>query len=164
MCVLQYVPVIFRVADKLETDCIPPNLFSSCKKLRRIGFGAWAWSWGTDIQGTLPLITSKNLSIVSIELAHCDWMAYYLTREMFYRWLEDLDRTLCYLADRRLANGEPPLVLEITWWRVNGHEGNCGMTYPDTILPGFREKGLIRFAESTSSDCKRCAEILAEKS
>jgi len=80
------------------------------------------------------------------------------------KWWGDVEDALCHFADRRLANSNSPLVLEIVWWRQDRHEGDCGTTYSDTILPRFREKGLIRFAESTLSDCERCVKVLAEGS
>jgi len=73
-----------------------------------------------------------------------------------------LEKALCLLADRRLASDQSPLVLEIVWWRLERHEGDCGVTHPDTIMPKFREKGLIRFAESDISSCTGCAEVLGD--
>jgi hypothetical protein len=135
-------------------ECTPLNLFSSFKKLRKAGFGTWDGHIGTEVQKMLSSITSKHLSTISLELAHPDW---FLCRD-------DLESALYQLADRRLANGKSPLVLEILWWRVARHEDDCGTTCPDTIMPRFREKGLIRFMDSNFSKCKRCAGILEEES
>ena len=56
------------------------------------------------------------------------------------------------------------MVLEIVWWRPVGHLGDCGVTHPDTIMPKFREKGLICFVEGDISICKDCADILGYRS
>lgn len=140
---------------------IPSGLLSSCIKLRQIGFTAWDEYRGTAIQTALLSITSKDLSTVTLELAHPDWSLSRRTPEELRQWWGGLEDALCHLADRRLANGRSPLVFEMVWWRPEGHEGGCGTTYPDTIMPKFAEKGLIRFGESDLSSCGRCAGILA---
>ena len=132
--------------------------------LRKIGFATWDEYRGTAIQTTLSSITSKHLSSVTIELAHWDWSLSYRTHEEFRQWWDGLEDVLCHLADRSLANGQPPLVFEMVWWRPAGHEGDCGTTYSDAIMPKFREKGLVRFAESDLSSCGICADLLAEGS
>ena len=143
---------------------IPSGFLSSCIKLRKIGFTTWDEYRGTAIQTALGSITSKHLSTVTLELAHPDWSLSQRTPEEFHQWWSGLEDVLCHLADRCLANGQSPLVFEMVWWRPIGHEGGCGTTYPDTIMPKFREKGMILFAESDLSSCDLCADILAEGS
>lgn len=146
------------------TVSTPPNLFSSCSKLRKVGFAAWGRYRRAEVHETLSSITSRHLSVVSIQLAPSDWSLSGHAWEEFSRWWGDLENALCHLADRRLASGQSPLVLEIVWRRLVTHGGDCGMTHPDTIMPKFKEKGLIRFVESAASGCRRCADILADGS
>ena len=105
----------------------------------------------------LSSITSKHLSVISLEITRPDWHLLGIP-ERPHQWWEDLEKVLCQLADRCSANNK--LVLEIFWWRRRSHEGDCGTMYPDTIMPRFREKGSIRFMESERSGCERCVEIL----
>lgn len=143
---------------------MPSGFLSSCKRLRKIGFTTWDEYRGATIQTALSSITSEHLSTVTLELAHPDWSLSYRTYEELRQWWDGLEDVLCHLADRCLANGQSPLVFEMVWWRPAGHEGGCGTTYPDTIMPHFRGKGLIRFRESDLSSCELCADILAEGS
>ena len=55
-----------------------------------------------------------------------------------------LEDFLCQLTEERVKNGGP-LVLELGIWR-NPQLNACGPLNPGTILPRFRERGLIRFA------------------
>ena len=144
----------------VTVGCVPPNFLSSCKKLRKVGFAPWGRFEGTEIQTALSSITSKHLSTVSLYLSPTAWSRSNDNREEFRQWWDDLENTLCRLADRCLANGRSLLVLEMVWWRPFGHLGDCGTTHPDTIMQKFREKGLIRFVEGDISNCKRCADIL----
>jgi len=143
------------------TGSAPRDLFSSCDRLQEVGFVAWDRYRYGKIHETLSSITSKHLSTVSLQLAFSNWSLSDRAWEEFCRCWRDLENSLCHLADRRLANSQSQLVLEIIWERPAGHEGNCGMTRPGTILPKFREKGLIRFVEGGDSCCKRCREVLA---
>jgi hypothetical protein len=152
----------FTLLTVFTIDRTPPNLFSPCKKLRKVGFGIREVHSGTGVQKMLSSITSKHLSTVSFEIAHFDWCWCWHTWEEYYQWWGDLETILCQLADRCLANGMMPLVLEIVWWRQARHGGKCGIMHLDRIMPRFREKGLIRFMESNQSDCERCMEILGE--
>jgi len=143
------------------TDPAPSNLFSSCNKLREVGLAAWDRYRCAEVHEALSSITSKHLSTVSLQLAPSDWSLSDRAWEEFHQWWGDLENALCHLADRRLANSRSRLVLEIVWKRVAGHDGDCGETRPDAIMPKFKEKGLIRFVESKFSCCKRCVDILA---
>jgi len=139
---------------------VPSDFLSSFDKLREIGFATRDGHKDTAIQTTLSSITSKCLSTVSLELAHPDWSRSYRSQEEFRKWWDDLETVLCHLADRRLENDLSPLVFEIVWWRQAGHGGDCGMMYTDMIMPKFREKGSIRFAESDLSSCQLCVNIM----
>ena len=155
--------VCFMSLITAVTGSAPRDLFSSCDTLREVGFAAWDRYRYAKIHETLSSITSKDLCTVSLQLAFSNWSLSDRAWKEFCRCWRDLENVLCHLADRRLANGQSPLVLEIIWERLAGHKGNCGMTRPGTILPKFREKGLIRFVEGKPS-CNRCREILAEGS
>jgi len=139
---------------------VPPNFLSSCKKLRKVGLAPWGCFEGTEIRTALSSITSKYLSTVSLNLSPTAWSLSSDNQRGFRRWWGDLENALCHLADQCLANGQLSLALEIVWWRPAGHLGGCGVTHPDTIMPKFREKGLIRFVEGEISSCERCADIL----
>ena len=151
----------FTLLTTTTVGPIPSGFLSPCIKLRKIGFTTWDVYRGTAIQTALSSIISKHLSTVTLELAHPDWSLSY-TPEEFRQWWGGLEDALCHLTDQCLANGQPPLVFEMVWWRPAGHKGGCGTTYPDTIMPKFREKGSILFAESDLSSCDLCADILAE--
>jgi hypothetical protein len=151
----------FTLLTIFVIDDAPPDLFSPCKELRNIMFAIWTNYRGTRVREMLSSITSKHLSAISLEIAHPDWCLWG-TPEQFYQWWEDLEKVLCQLADRCMANGV--LAVGIFWWRRAGHRGDCGTTCLDRILPRFRKKGSIRFMESDRSNCERCAEILGEAS
>lgn len=154
---------LYTLLTTSTIGCFPPDLFTSCKKLRKIGFGIWEDFDCSQVQKTLYSITSEHLSTVSLELAYPDWYIACHTCEDFCQW-RGLEGCLCHLADWCLTNNKSRLVLEIVWWRPDGHEGDCGtIPHNETIVPRFREKGLVRFAESSTSDCQRCAEILSGK-
>jgi hypothetical protein len=152
----------FTLLTVFAIDRTPPTVLSSCKKLRKAGFGMWDNHSGLGIQNILSSIMSKHLSVVTLEIAHPDWCLYWRYWEEFYQRRRNPENPPCQPADRCLANNKLPLVLEIFWWRQAGHNGDCGATYSDTILPKFREKGSIRFMESSRSNCERCAAALGE--
>ena len=155
---------IYILLTTPATDPTPTDLFSSCKRLRRVGLAAWGQYRRAEVHETLSTITSKHLSAISLQLAPSDRSLPNENQEEFRQWWQNLENVLCHLADRCLGNGQAPLVLDIIWRRSAGHKGDCGVTYPDTILPKFREKGLIRFNEGNHSDCWHCADILADGS
>jgi len=147
-----------------STGSASRDLFSSCDELREVGFVAWDRYRYAKIHETLSSITSKHLSTVSLQLTFSNWSLSDQAWGEFCRCWRDLEGILCHLADRRLANSRSPLVLVIIWERLAGHEGNCGMTRPGTVLPKFRKKGLIRFVEGKPLCCKGCRKVLAEGS
>jgi len=146
------------------TGSAPRVLFSSCDRLREVGFAAWDRYRYAKICETLSSITSRYLSTVSLQLAFSNWSLSDRAWEEFCRCWRDLEHVLCRLADRCLKHNQSPLVLEIIWERPTRHKGDCGITPPDTVLPKFRKKGLIRFVEGKLLCCKRCREVLAEGS
>lgn len=156
--------VCYTFLITLAIGSAPRDLFSSCDRLREVGFAAWDRYRYGKIRETLSSIRSKYLSTISLQLAFSNWSLSNWAWEEFCRCWRDLEHVLCHLADRRLANNQSPLVLEVIWERPARHKGHCGITHPDTILPKFRQKGLIRFVKGKLPSCKHCAAILAEVS
>jgi hypothetical protein len=136
---------IFTLLTIFVVEGTPPDLFSPCKKLHHVGIAIRSSYRGARVQEVLSSITSKHLSTISLEIAHPDWRLLG-TPERSHQWWGYLENVLCQLADRCSVNNK--LALDIFWWRRRRHRGDCGVTYPDMIMPRFREKGSIHFTES----------------
>lgn len=92
----------------------------------------------------LRSLSSRHISVIFVELIETLG-----TLQVDQTWDDEgwqsFEDFLCQLADERIDDGEP-LVLELGVWR-HPRLKMYGPLNPGTILPKFREKGLIRFTD-----------------
>ena len=138
-----------RIADELLTTGIQPvhlrAILSPCTNLRRVGVaGAGYYQMPILAQTMLLSLTSRHISVIYLEMVGTLRTLYIhqIWNDEGWRRFDDF---LCQLAEGRIDDREP-LVLELGIWR-NPLLKTYGPLDPGRILPRFRERGLMRFAE-----------------
>ena len=142
-------PVMEQVADKgITTDVRPAHLstiLSSCINLRRVGVAGHGFFQMCPVaEAMLFSLRSLHISVIYLEI-----IGTLRTLQVDQEWNDEgwrnFEDFLCRLADERFDNGQP-LTLELGIWR-NPLLKMYGPLDPGTILPRFRERGLIRFTD-----------------
>ncbi|KAF9649832.1 hypothetical protein BDM02DRAFT_3113058 [Thelephora ganbajun] len=153
---LREIPYIMFGEDVQPEHVV--DILSPCTNLRRVGVcGNQLYRMCPVVEAMLRSLRSRHISVIYLEIVET-----LRTLQIDKVWNDEgwgqFEDFLCQLAEERIDNGEP-LVLELGIWRDPQLKA-YGPLNPGTILPRFRERGLIKLAPPPEDlDCAAVLDV-----